>query len=97
MLGGTPSSHRKSRAPGAGAGACWPYHGSDWLTPTRDLLSDRGLMGDGVIELRKIRGWMEAAGYAGHAEVEIFSKLDWWQREGDEVLATCIERHRRVV
>ena len=73
------------------------YHVCDWLTPTRDLLSDRGMMGDGVIELKKIRGWMEAAGYSGHAEVEIFSQLDWWQREGDEILATCIERHRSVV
>ncbi len=73
------------------------WHVCDWLTPTRDLLADRGMMGDGVIELRKIRGWMEAAGYAGHAEVEIFSQLDWWQRSGDEVLATCIERHQRTV
>jgi sugar phosphate isomerase/epimerase len=73
------------------------YHVCDWLTPTRDLLSDRGMMGDGVIELRKIRGWMEAAGYSGHAEVEIFSQLDWWQRDGDEVLATCVERHHGVV
>lgn len=73
------------------------YHVCDWLTPTRDLLSDRGMMGDGVIELKKIRSWMEAAGYTGHAEVEIFSQLDWWQRDGDAVLATCIERHRSVV
>ena len=81
----------------AGPGRLLAYHVCDWLTPTRDLLSDRGMMGDGVIELKKIRGWMEAAGYAGHAEVEIFSQLDWWQREGDEVLATCVERHRSVV
>lgn len=73
------------------------YHVCDWLTPTRDLLSDRGMMGDGVIELRKIRSWMEATGYSGYAEVEIFSQSDWWQREGDAVLATCVERHRSVV
>lgn len=73
------------------------YHVCDWLTPTRDLLSDRGMMGDGVVELRKIRGWVEAAGYAGFAEVEIFSTLDWWQRSGEETLAACIERHRRCV
>ena len=73
------------------------YHVCDWLTPTRDLLSDRGMMGDGVIELRKIRTWMEDAGYAGDAEVEIFSALDWWQRDGDEMLATCIARHTSVV
>jgi sugar phosphate isomerase/epimerase len=73
------------------------YHVCDWLTPTRDLLSDRGMMGDGVIELRKLRGWVEQAGYAGYAEVEIFSELDWWKRSGDEVLDTCIARHRSVV
>jgi sugar phosphate isomerase/epimerase len=72
------------------------YHVCDWLVPTRDLLNDRGMMGDGVIELRKIRGLMEAAGYSGTAEVEIFSE-DWWSRPLDEVLATCIERHRTVV
>ncbi|MDB5731575.1 MAG: putative xylose isomerase [Variovorax sp.] len=73
------------------------YHVCDWLAPTRDLLSDRGMMGDGVVELKKIRGWVEAAGFAGFSEVEIFSQLDWWQRPGDEVLDTCIARHRSVV
>jgi len=55
------------------------------------------MMGDGVIDLPRIRGWVEAAGYAGYAEVEIFSALDWWRRDGAEVLDTCIERHRSVV
>ena len=73
------------------------YHVCDWLTPTRDLLSDRGMMGDGVVELKKIRGWVEAAGFAGFSEVEIFSALDWWQRDGAEVLDTCIARHRSAV
>lgn len=72
------------------------YHVCDWLLGTNDLLNDRGMMGDGIIELRKIRGWMEDAGYAGAAEVEIFSE-HWWSRPLDEVLATCIERHRSVV
>ena len=72
------------------------YHVCDWLIPTRDLLNDRGMMGDGIIELRKIRGFMEDAGYAGAAEVEIFSE-DWWSRPLDDVLASCIERHRSVV
>jgi sugar phosphate isomerase/epimerase len=73
------------------------FHVCDWLTPTTDLLLDRGMMGDGIIDLRRIRGWMEAAGYAGFSEVEIFSANNWWQRPGDEVLATCMERHRTVV
>ncbi|MEY2618882.1 MAG: hypothetical protein RL522_1884 [Pseudomonadota bacterium] len=81
----------------AGAQRLMAWHVCDWLTPTSDLVSDRGMMGDGVIELRKIRAWMEGAGYAGFAEVEIFSEKDWWQRPGDEVLDTCMERHRRCV
>jgi sugar phosphate isomerase/epimerase len=72
------------------------FHVCDWLTPTRDLLNDRGMMGDGVIEIGQARAQMEACGYAGFAEVEIFSK-HWWSRPGDEVLDTCIERHRSVV
>jgi sugar phosphate isomerase/epimerase len=81
----------------AGQSRLLAWHVCDWLTPTRDLLNDRGMMGDGVIELRKIRSQMEAAGYAGFAEVEIFSNLDWWQRPGNEVLDTCIARHKSVV
>jgi sugar phosphate isomerase/epimerase len=72
------------------------YHVCDWLVPTRDLLNDRGMMGDGVIELPKIRGWVEDAGYQGAAEVEIFSE-DWWSRPLGDVLDTCIARHRSVV
>ena len=73
------------------------FHVCDWLARTRDLLEDRGMMGDGVIEIAKIRGWIEAAGFAGYSEVEIFSSLDWWKRSADEVLDTCIARHRSVV
>ncbi|MCL4698964.1 MAG: sugar phosphate isomerase/epimerase, partial [Burkholderiaceae bacterium] len=72
-------------------------HVCDWLVPTTDLLEDRGMMGDGVIDLPRLRGWVEATGYAGYSEVEIFSKANWWQRDGGEVLDTCIERHRRCV
>ena len=68
------------------------YHICDWLSPTRDLVSDRGMMGDGVIDLRRIRSWVEAAGYRGFQEVEIFSELDWWKRDPDEVLRTCRQR-----
>ena len=80
----------------AGADRLMAYHVCDWLTPTRDLVNDRGMMGDGVIELKKIRRWIEAAGYHGYAEVEIFSD-HWWSRPGEEVLDTCIERHITVV
>ncbi len=73
------------------------FHVCDWLTPTRDLLNDRGMMGDGVIDIPRIRGWVEATGFAGYSEVEIFSTEDWWLRPHDEVLDTCIARHRSAV
>jgi sugar phosphate isomerase/epimerase len=69
------------------------YHICDWLVPTKDLLLDRGMPGDGVIDLPRVRGWIEQAGYKGHTEIEIFSAKDWWTRPGDEVLKTCIERY----
>jgi len=68
------------------------YHICDWLPATRDLFNDRGMMGDGIIDLPTIRNYIEAAGYAGFQEVEIFSELDWWKRDPDEVLRTCKER-----
>ena len=71
------------------------YHICDWRVPTRDLLTDRAMMGDGVIDLKRIRNWMETAGYSGFHEVEIFSELDWWKRDPDEVLKTCKDRHAR--
>jgi sugar phosphate isomerase/epimerase len=47
----------------------YAYHICDWLVPTTDLLNDRGMMGDGVIDLPLIRSWMEGAGYHGMHEV----------------------------
>jgi sugar phosphate isomerase/epimerase len=73
------------------------YHVCDWLVPTKDLLLDRGMPGDGVIDLRGIRAMVEATGYAGHCDVEIFSAQDWWKREPSEVLRICLERHQSVV
>jgi sugar phosphate isomerase/epimerase len=72
------------------------FHISDWLVPTRDLLLDRGMMGDGVIDIPRIRGWVEAAGYDGFCEVEIFSRDNWWKRPMNEVVETCIQRYRSV-
>ena len=80
----------------AGRDRLLAYHVCDWLVPTRDLLNDRGMMGDGVIEQKKIRGWVEAAGYTGFAEVEIFSDR-WWSAPADEVLDTCVARYQSVV
>ena len=69
------------------------HHICDWLVPTRDLLLDRGMMGDGIIDLRSLRAAIEKAGYDGPQEVEIFSAENWWERPGEEVIATCIEHY----
>jgi sugar phosphate isomerase/epimerase len=81
----------------AGKSRLLAFHVCDWLTPTTDLLNDRGMMGDGVIDIPRIRGWIEDQGFEGFSEVEIFSTGNWWKRERDEVLKTCIERHRSAV
>jgi sugar phosphate isomerase/epimerase len=73
------------------------YHVCDWLVPTRDLVFDRGMPGDGVIDLRGLRAMVEEAGYRGHCDVEIFSAQNWWKRDPDEVIRICLERHRTVV
>jgi sugar phosphate isomerase/epimerase len=80
----------------AGAERLLAYHVCDWLVPTRHVVNDRGMMGDGVIELKKLRAWVESAGYRGAAEVEIFSE-DWWRRPIEEVLDACIARYQSVV
>jgi sugar phosphate isomerase/epimerase len=72
------------------------FHVCDWLVPTKDILNDRGMMGDGVIDIRSVRGAVEAQGFAGYSEIEIFSN-DWWGKPIDDVLQTCIARHRLVV
>jgi sugar phosphate isomerase/epimerase len=79
----------------AGTQRLLAYHICDWLLPTRDLVNDRGMPGDGVIELRKLRGLVEAAGYQGAVEIEIFSDA-WWSRPMDEVLDVCISRFKSV-
>jgi len=71
------------------------FHICDWLVPTTDLLLDRGMMGDGVIDIPRIRAWVEQAGYRGFHEVEILSANNWWKRDPDEVLSTLKERHER--
>jgi len=72
------------------------HHICDWLVPTQDLLLDRGMMGDGVIDLPALRAMINAAGYTGPEEVEIFSRDNWWKRPPDEVLKTVVERFETV-
>jgi len=78
----------------AGAKRLLAHHLCDWLVPTTDLAFDRGMMGDGVIDLPRIRAMVEQAGYKGYNEVEIFSARNWWQRDPDEVLAIIKDRYR---
>jgi sugar phosphate isomerase/epimerase len=61
------------------------FHICDWKTPTLDMLNDRGLMGEGCIDIKKIRSWVEDAGFDGYNEVEIFSTI-YWQRDQQEFL-----------
>jgi sugar phosphate isomerase/epimerase len=73
------------------------YHVSDWLADTQDLRLDRGMMGDGVIDLPALRRGVEAAGYDGYVEVEIFSERNWWKRDADDVIRTIKERFQWAV
>ena len=68
------------------------FHINDWLAPPPDVLLGRGMMGDGVIEIRRLRGAVDAAGYDGTIEVEIFNRAIW-DAPGDETLATIRERY----
>jgi sugar phosphate isomerase/epimerase len=84
-------------ARGGSAGRLYAYHVCDWLVPTRDVLNDRGMMGDGVVDLRGIRRSVEQAGYEGLCEVEIFSAMTWWPKSVDDILSTMVERGKTCV
>ncbi len=73
------------------------FHVSDWLADTRDLRFDRGMMGDGVIDIAALRRLVESAGYEGYVEVEIFSERDWWKRDPDEVVRVIKDRVQQSV
>ena len=64
---------------------------NDWLVPVKNVLMNRGMMGDGVIELRRIRGEIERAGYLGPIEVEIFNE-SIWERPLDDVVRLTKQR-----
>lgn len=72
-------------------GRIYGFHVNDWIVPLPDILKGRGMMGDGVIQLRRIRGAVEAAGYTGPIEVEIFNE-ELWSRQGEDVLTLTKER-----
>jgi sugar phosphate isomerase/epimerase len=72
------------------------FHICDWKTPTTDLLNDRGLMGEGCIPIRKIKGWINAAGFNGYNEVEIFSHK-YWAMDQEEWLAKIVTSYRNEI
>lgn len=74
-------------------GHLFAFHICDWKTPTTDMLLDRGLMGEGCIPVRKIRSWVEATGFNGFNEVEIFSTL-YWQEDQPVFLEKIIKAYR---
>lgn len=76
----------------AGEDRLMAFHICDWLVPTNDLLLDRGMMGDGVIDIPHLRKCVEMNGFKGLNEVEIFSANNWWKRDPDDVLKTIVER-----
>jgi sugar phosphate isomerase/epimerase len=76
--------------------ALFAFHVCDWRTPTVDLLNDRGLMGEGCIPLRQIRAWVEAAGFNGFNEVEIFSHR-LWATDQDAFLGQIVSAYRQHV
>jgi sugar phosphate isomerase/epimerase len=81
----------------AGAtGRLFAFHVCDWLTPTSDLLNDRGLMGEGCIDIPRIRSWVESAGFAGWNEVEVFSTR-WWSADQTAYLEKIIAAYRTAV
>ena len=69
------------------------FHICDWNVPTTDLLLDRGLMGEGCIPIRKIRSWVEATGFSGFNEVEIFSNT-FWKEDQDDFLKKIVNAYK---
>jgi len=68
------------------------YHICDWNVPTEDMLMDRGLMGEGCIPLKQIRGWVEETGFNGFNEVEIFS-IKFWESDQDNFLDNIVKAY----
>lgn len=75
-------------------GALHAFHICDWRTPTRDLLLDREIMGRGCIPIQKIRSWVEAAGFQGYNEVEIFSKT-YWEQDQHAYLQDIVDAYQK--
>jgi sugar phosphate isomerase/epimerase len=78
------------------AGRILGFHVNDWLAATKETLLERGMMGDGIIDLARIRALVDAAGYDGPIEVEILNPAVW-DLPRAELMGTVIERFERCV
>ena len=74
-------------------GKLFAFHICDWKVPTADFLNDREIIGKGCIPLTRIREWVEAAGFTGYNEVEIFSN-NYWQMDQDAYLEEMVEAYK---
>ena len=72
------------------------FHICDWKDQPEDMLNDRGLMGEGVIDIPQIRSWVNASGFSGYEEVEIFSNKDW-AMDQDQYLEMIKEAYLKTV
>lgn len=87
-----PHLEREIKRCGAN-GNLYAFHICDWVSPTVDMLNDRGLMGEGCIPIQQIRGWVEEAGFTGYNEVEIFSDRHW-ASDQDEFLRKIVSSYK---
>jgi sugar phosphate isomerase/epimerase len=78
------------------AGRIVGFHVCDQLVPLTDTLLGRALPGDGPIDHRHLRACVEAAGYTGPIEVEVFN-AELWARPGADALAAVVNAYRNHV
>jgi sugar phosphate isomerase/epimerase len=77
-------------------GRIFGFHVSDWAVPLPGILTGRSLMGDGVIELQRIRTAVDKAGYLGPIEVEIMNE-SLWSQPVDAIVEVSVQRFLRHV
>ena len=78
------------------AGRIFGFHVSDWLVPLPDVLKGRGMLGDGIIDLRCLRETVDRAGYGGPIEAEILNQT-LWDEDPDSVLDRLVQRFEQLL
>ena len=72
------------------------FHICDWRVNTRHMLTDRGLMGDGCINVAHFRRLVHSLGFDGWHEVEVFSE-EYWAKDQQEYLELILQRAEACV